>query len=106
MNRNLDRRLANLERITQPIRNSMSLREWIAGVEKKGWDSVADVFVRFSNGARLEADGRDNFYERLAELERAGTIDDSTGVEIGIFHIIVSPKYRDDGSVEPRPLDP
>src|SRR5215469_5142895 len=79
MNRGMDRRLANLERIAPPTRNSLPLHQWIARTEQEGWADV--ISVTFSNGQRTGyARGRASFLEKLAELKRAGLIDDETGV--------------------------
>jgi len=68
MNRGMDRRLANLERITPPIRNSLPLHAWIARSEREGRGDI--ISVRFSNGERVShARGRDGLFEKLAELK-------------------------------------
>jgi hypothetical protein len=41
------------------------------------------------------ARGRAGFLEKLAELKRAGSIDDETGVEFTITHTFVDPPKRD-----------
>jgi hypothetical protein len=53
----------------------------------------ADVIsVTFSNGQRTGyARGRAGFLEKLAELKRAGLIDDETGVKFTITHTFVDP---------------
>src|SRR5262249_33227508 len=90
MNRGMDRRLANLERIAPPMRKSLPLHEWIARTEQEGWADF--ISVTFSNGQRKGyARGRDGFIEKVAELKRAGLIDDETGVEIPITHSLVDP---------------
>jgi hypothetical protein len=89
----MDRRLANLERIAPPPRNSLPLHEWIARTEQEGWADV--ISVTFSNGQRTGyARGRAGFLEKLAELKRAGLIDDETGVEFTITHTFVNPPKR------------
>jgi len=40
--------------------------------------------------------GRASFLEKLAELKRAGLIDDETGVEFTITHTFVDPPKRDE----------
>jgi hypothetical protein len=93
MNRGMDRRLANLERIAPQTRNSLPLHEWIARTEQDGWADV--ISVRFSNGQRVKyARGRDGFLEKLAELKRVGLINDETGVEFTITHTFVDPPKR------------
>jgi hypothetical protein len=93
----MDRRLANLERIAPPTRNSLPLHKWIAQTEQEGWADV--ISVRFSNGQRVGyAHGRDVFFEKLAELKRAGSIDDETGVEFTITHTFVDPPKRDEAA--------
>jgi hypothetical protein len=97
MNRGIDRRLANLERIAPPMRNSLLLHEWIARTEQEGWADV--ISVTFSNGQRTGyARGRAGFLEKLAELKRAGLIDDETGVEFTIIHTFVDAPKRDEAA--------
>jgi cystathionine beta-lyase/cystathionine gamma-synthase len=91
----MDRRLANLERISPPTHNSLPPHEWIARTEQEGWGDV--ISVRFSNGQRIRyARGRGGFLEKLAELKRAGSIDDEAGVEFTITHTFVDPPKRDE----------
>jgi hypothetical protein len=95
MSREIARRLANLERIAPPTSNSLPLHEWIARTEQEGWRDY--ISVRFSNGQRIQhACGRDGFFKKLAELKRAGSIDDETGVELTITHTIVHPSKPDE----------
>ena len=95
MNRGMDRRLANLERIAPPTRNSLPLHEWIVRTEQEGWADT--ISVRFSNGQRVGyTHGRASFLEKLAELKRAGSIDDETRVAVTITHTIVDPPKRDE----------
>jgi len=57
----------------------LPLHQWIARTEQEGWADV--ISVTFSNGQRTGyARGRAGFLEKLAELKRAGLIDDETGV--------------------------
>ena len=95
MNRGMDRRLANLERMAPPTCNYLPLREWIARTEQEGWADF--ISVTFSNGQRTGyARGRTGFLEKLAELKRAGSIDDETRVAVTITHTIVDPPKRDE----------
>ena len=96
MNRGMDRRLANLERMAPPTCNYLPLREWIARTEQEGWADF--ISVTFSNGQRTGyARGRASFLEKLAELKRAGLIDE-TGVEFTITHTFVDPPKRDEAT--------
>jgi arsenate reductase-like glutaredoxin family protein len=45
---------------------------------------------------RVCLSGRAGFLEKLAELKRAGSIDDETGVEFTITHTFVDPPKRDE----------
>jgi hypothetical protein len=61
------------------------------------------IFVRFANDLRINADDPNDFYQKIAELKQCGKINDNSLIAMAMCHVIVTPRYRADGSVDPLP---
>jgi len=61
------------------------------------------IFVHFANDLKINADDPKDLYQKIAELKQCGKIDDNSLVAMSMFHVIVTPRFRADGSIDPLP---
>ncbi len=102
---------AGLRRIVPRREDLQPLDEFIKELElketeisKDPYERLGRIFVRFASDLAVKADCRYDFYQQIAELKRCGKLDDKSLVTMAINHIMVTPKLRKDGSVDPLPL--
>jgi hypothetical protein len=105
MNTGLERRLAKLERIVPQDDDLQPLQEFIRDLEQEELsEELRNIVVELAHGPRIEARDPKDFYQKIAELRRRGEIDNNSLVATAIYHIIVTPRYRADGSIDPLPF--
>jgi hypothetical protein len=104
MNTGLERRLAKLERVVPQDDDLQPLGEFIKYLEQEELSkNLKRIFVRFAHNLTVEGDDPKDFYRKIAELKQCGKIDDNSLVAMSIFWVIVEPRYRADGSIDPLP---
>jgi hypothetical protein len=104
MNTGLERRLAKLERVVPQDDDLQPLGEFIKELEQEALSKkLRRIFVRFARNLTVEGDDPNDFYQKIAELKQCGKIDDNSLVAMAMFHVIVEPRYRADGSIDPLP---